>query len=41
MVDAGAVQVAGGEAPELEVDEKNFLPTEPKNADEADETESW
>ena len=25
----------------MEVDEKSFLPTAPKNADAADETESW
>ena len=36
-----AAQVTGNEAPEMEVDEKNFLPTAPKNADAADETESW
>ncbi len=35
------MQETGTEAPELDVDEKNFLPAEPKNADEADETESW
>ena len=34
-------QVTGAEAPELDVDDKNFLPSEPKNAEEADETESW
>ena len=37
----GILQVTGTEAPELDVDEKNFLPSEPKNAEEADETESW
>jgi hypothetical protein len=37
----GCVQVTGDEAPALEVNEKDFLPKEPKNADEADETESW
>ena len=36
-----AGQVTGNEAPEMEVDEKSFLPTAPKNADAADETESW
>ena len=35
------LQVTDGEVPELDVDEKNFLPTEPKDADAADETESW
>lgn len=33
-------QVTGDEAPALEVNEKDFLPAEPKNAEEADETES-
>ncbi|CAK0782280.1 hypothetical protein CVIRNUC_005616 [Coccomyxa viridis] len=33
-------KVTGNEAPEMEVDEKSFLPTAPKNADAADETES-
>lgn len=35
------LQVTDGEAPELDVDETNFLPTEPKDADAADDTESW
>lgn len=35
------IQVSGAEAPEVEVDEKNFLPVAPKNAEDAEETEAW
>ncbi len=34
-------QVTSEEAPALEVNEKEFLPADPKSAEEADETESW
>ena len=40
-IESCAGQVTGNEAPEMEVDEKSFLPTAPKNADAADDTESW